>query len=327
MSLVENIISPIRYLFKQQKKAILLALFATVMFVIVFFPYDDLSDLITELIAEKSQNQVFVQFDELGVGFLPPSIKMSNVEVDAQVLPATLKAGTMRLAPSIAGFLAFSPGFSATIEDVMKGDLSLSYRAGKKVNENVQLQKIDLGLEKIDLKSLANFMSLPVNLGGVISAQFEAQIDPNFVEQPDGEVQIRINKFHLAEGTVPTAMGPILLPTMDLSNVSLRGQMRGAELMIDDGTIGGTGEVLNGRFKGKVGLRLIKQGTQVVPVWGAYEIKIDLSLDRTAEKSFGAFLSLYDRYKSLTGTGSRYALLLKAPNSQAIPTASSYSSF
>lgn len=327
MSVLEKISSSLKYLFGKQKKMIFLALIAAVVFAVLNFPYDDLSDLITEMISKKSQNQVFVQFDQLGVGFLPPSIKMENVAVDAQILPNTLKAGTLRLAPSLAGFLAFNPGFTASIEDVMKGNISLTYRAGKKINDSTQLQKIDLGLRKIDLKSLSGFIGLPVDLEGAVYVQFDAQVDPNFVEQPDGEIEIKIEKFRLPASTIPTMMGPTSLPNMELSSLTLKGQLKGSELLIEDGAIGGKGEALNGRFKGKMGLRFVRQGQQIAPQWSNYEVKIDLSLDRTSEKNFGLFLSFFDKYKTLTGTGSRYALKLSSPNFQTPPTSSPVGTF
>lgn len=327
MSFLETIMSFLRFLFGKQKKSMLVVLIAAIIFSVLYFPYDDLSDLITELIAKNSQNQVFVQFDQLGVGFFPPAIKMQNVAVDAQILPNTLKAGTLRLAPSVAGFLAFSPGFSASIEDVMKGDISLTYRAGKKINDSVQLQKIDLGLRKIDLKSLSGFISLPVDLDGAVYVQFDAQVDPDFVEQPDGAIEIRIEKFRLPASTIPTMMGPTTLPNMELSSILLKGQLKGSTLLIEDGSIGGKGETLDGRFKGKVGLRFTRQGSQIVPIWSSYEIKVDLNLDRTSEKNFGIFLSFFDKYKTLTGTGSRYALKLSAPNFQTPPSSSPMGTF
>src|SRR6185312_1616968 len=123
---------------------------------ILVFPYDDLSDMITELIAQNSQNQVFVQFDDLGIGFFPPSLKMSNVSLDTPILP-TVKAKKLFLAPNIAGLLAFSPGFSASIEDVLKGDIQIDYRSGKKLPNDAREQNVKVSVDKIDLKSLTAF--------------------------------------------------------------------------------------------------------------------------------------------------------------------------
>ncbi len=319
MSAVDKIVGPITYVLKNQKKTILVALISAVVFAVVFFPYDDLSDMITELISKNTQNQVFVQFDHLGVGFAPPSIKMENVEVDARVLPSTLKAGALRISPSIAGLLAFSPGFSAAIDDVMNGQVAMTYRAGKKVNDSLQMQKVVIDLSKINLKDLSKFMSLPVDLEGRVFASLNSQVDPQFVEQPDGALELKIENFNLPSSTIPTMLGPLSISSVKLSNVIVKGQIRNSELIIDDGVIGAPGETLNGRFKGRFGLKLTRQGQQVVPVWSSYEIKVDLSLDKTAEKNFGPLLSFYDKYKSLTGTGSRYTLKLSAPNFRSPP--------
>jgi hypothetical protein len=86
-----TIFGPFFYVLREKKKMILLTILLIPLFAILIFPYDDLSDMITELIAQNSQNQIFVQFDDLGIGFLPPSLKMSNVSLDTPILP-TVKA-------------------------------------------------------------------------------------------------------------------------------------------------------------------------------------------------------------------------------------------
>jgi type II secretion system protein N len=325
MSAAEKIFQPFLYVLRNHKKTILIIGVSAVLFTVVRFPYDDLADLITEQIAKNSQNQIFVQFDELGVGLLPPAIKMSKVSLDTPMLP-TLKAGTLRLAPSIAGFLAFKPGFSASIEDVMKGDIALTYKAGKKINDTTRMQDVDLVMSKVDLKSLSSFAGLPVDLEGQISLDLDTQVDPNFIEQPDGDVAIKINKFKLPP-SIPTMMGAIPTPNTEISSISLKGQLKGADFVIDEGQIGAAGDTINGRLKGHVGLRLVRQGNQIVPEWGAYEFKIDLSLDRAAEKNFGVFLGFYDKFKTITGTGSRYALKLTGANFMSPPEASPAGSF
>jgi type II secretion system protein N len=322
----EELLSPILYVVRNHKKTMLTSLVAAIIFSFIFFPYDDLSDLISELIAKNSQNQVFVQFDQLGIGFFPPALKMSKVSVDSPFVP-TIKAKTLRLAPSIAGFLAFSPGFNASIEDFLKGDIEISYRAGKKVNDNLRLQKVSIDLAKVDLKKLSQFSSLPVDLEGQLSGEFNAQIDPGFTEQPDGEVEITIKQFRLPAATVPTPMGPMPLPETRLTNIKLRGQLKNGQLNIEEGLIGAPGDTLAGKFKGNIGLRLNRMGNQVVPSFSNYEFKIDINLDRSAEKNFGLFLSFYDRYKTVTGTGSRYAFRLTAPNTQVPPEANPLGSF
>lgn len=326
MSSAEKILNPILHVIRHQKKAIAVALISAVVFAILFFPYEDLSDLISEQIAKATQNQVFVQFEDLGIGFFPPSIKMTKVEVDTPVLP-TLKAGALRIAPSIAGLLAFSPGFSASIDDVMSGKIHLSYRGGKKVNESTQMQKVSLSLSSLELKKMSSYAGLPCMMEGPFSADADTQIDPQFVEQPEGEYSLSTGKFHLNPCVLTIQRLPFPLPMLDISSMKIKGEIKAGRLTITEGQIGKTGDTIYGRFKGTMGLRLSMQGRQILPQISNYEFKIDLNIDRSAEKSLGTYLSFYDSYKSLTGTGSRYALTLSAPNTFVPPNASPLGSF
>ena len=326
MSSLEKILQPLLYVIRHQKKMLALALASALFFSIVFFPYDDLSDLISELIAKNSQNQVFVQFDQLGIGFLPPSVKMSNVEVDTPLLP-TLKAGALYLAPSIAGFLAFSPGFSATIQDVLKGDLSLSYRGGKKVNNDLRMQKVSLDVSKVDLSELSKYASLPCKLEGPLSMQVDSEVDPSFVEQPDGEYELSSGKLRVNPCVLVLQRLPFPIPNINLSQIKIRGTIKAGVLAIEEGVLGKAGDTLHGRFKGRLGIRLVRSGSQVIPDISSYEFKLDLNIDKSAEKSLGVYLIPFDSYKTVTGAGARYALTLSAPNTQTPPNASPLGNF
>jgi len=315
----ERILEPIFYVLRNHKKTMLLSLASAGVFTILLFPYGDLSDLITEKIAESSQNQIFLRFDDLGVGILPPSIKMSNVSVASSFLP-TLKAGALYLAPSVTGFLTFKPGFSASIDEVMDGDIHLTYRSGKKVSDRVQMQQVLLELSKIDLKNFSQFASLPVALEGSMNTDLDAQLDPTFIEQPFGDLALHIKKFRLPSSTVPTPIGPTALPSTEFSNIRIKSRLNSGDLVIEEGQFGSSSEPVNGRFKGHVNLRFNRQGSQLVPQWGSYQFKIDFSFNRGAEKDFGIFLSLLDNYKTVTGSGSRYALTLTGNSFYEPPT-------
>lgn len=318
--MISKILNIILYPIRHQKKSIMIISISSTIFTLLFFPYNDLSDYITQMIAKKSQNQVFVQFDELGIGFFPPSLKMSNVALDTPFF-STLKAGALYLAPSIAGLLAFNPGFTASIDEVMKGKINVSYRGGSKVDNKIPMQKIDLNLSRMDLKELSKFADLPVRLEGQVFTDLNALVDLTFIEQPNGELNIQIKKFHLPASTIPTMLGPASLPSTELSIIVLKCHLKNSDLVIDEGQFGAPGEPLNGRFKGRVGLRLNNMDNRLVAEWGDYQFKIDMQLDHTAEKNFGLYLSFYDRYKTLTGSGSRFALTLSGSNFQSPPTA------
>src|SRR5690606_10559800 len=97
-----------------------------------------------------------------------------------------------------------------------------------------------------------------------------------------------------------------------LSQVQLRGTLKNATLDIEKAIIGKPGDTIHGKIKGQMGLRFNRVGNGVQPEFVNYDFKLDLSLDRAAEKNFGVFLSFYDKYKSVTGTGSRYVFRIFA---------------
>lgn len=311
--MLQKILAPFSYLFREQKKLMALMLLMTFVFAILIFPYEDLSDVISELVAKASQNQVFVQFDDLGLGVLPPSLKMTNVALDTPVLP-TIKAKRLYLSPNLAGLLAFSPGFSAEIDDVLKGQVDIDLRAGKKINDNIRLQTAVIRLKEIDLKALTSFLQAPVDLEGRLGADLAGNVDPTFTEQPDGSITVTISNFHLPPSTIPTPMGPYTPPNIEISNVVLKGTIKAGNFEISEGTFGQTGEPINGRIKGRIAVRLRMMGPQLVPDFGAYELKVDLSFDRTTESNFKLFLSFLDKFRTVTGSGSRYAFRLAGPN-------------
>src|SRR5690606_12011490 len=90
---------------------------------LVMFPVDDLGDVVTEKIAQATNNQIFLQFDRLGLAFLPPALEMEEVAVDTPFFP-TLKASSMTLAPALGRLLTFKPGVSFNAEGLLKGNLS-----------------------------------------------------------------------------------------------------------------------------------------------------------------------------------------------------------
>lgn len=321
-----KIFSPFIYLISEKKRLMLFTIFMAPVFAVLIFPYDDLSDMITSLITKNSNGQVYVQFDDLGMGFLPPSLKMSNVSVDTLMAP-TIKAKKIYLAPSIAGLLKFSPGFSANIEDFLKGSVDIDLQGGKKVSDAVKLQNVSIKLKSLSLKSLLNYGQVQVDAEGSLAAAFVAAVDPALIEQPDGEVSIDIDKFKLPASTLPTMLGPVSLPNTEISHISAKGTLKSGNLEITEATIGQAGDTFNGRVKGKIAMRLVRMGSQIVPELGAYEVKIDLNFDRVSEKGYSLFLSLFDKYRTVTGSGSRYAFRLSAQNMNMPPNPSALGSW
>jgi type II secretion system protein N len=311
---------------RKRKKEAAFAFFCFLMFLVLLFPFDDLSDLITEMVAKNTQNQVFLSFDKLGLKILPPGVRMENVTVDTAFMP-TLKTNALALSPSIAGFLSFRPGFVASASGLFSGDLSLTYKTGKEVADGVNFQLVDLGVSDVNLQEVSRFGSLPLELNGQGDAQISAEVDPGFGKQPTGDYEIELKKVRIPPATLSTAMGPIDLPNMEFSGIKLKGRMVAGDFFLEEATLGKPGDGISGRIKGRIRVTLARVGNQVVPRFGAYQFKFDLTFDRAAAQNFGLFLGFYDKYKTLTGNGSRYAFQLSGSALGAPPTDQPLTSF
>lgn len=303
---------------RQRKKQILFAVMSFIFFVFFLFPFEDLADYITEQIAKNTQNQVFMTFSELGISLLPPGLSFDDVSVDTPVVP-TLKASSLSLAPSIASFLAMKPGFVVKADGLFDGDASLSYKTGKEINDELNMQNITIDISDASLNELANFASLPIPMQGSATADINSEVDPSFGTQPTSDYIVTIQNLKIPASTVPTALGPLALPNVSFQNVNLKGRLVNGELFIEESQIGEASDSIHGRIKGKFALNISRIGTRVVPRFGAYELKLDLNFNRQAESELKLFLGFYDKYRTVTGTGSRYAFQLNGSNFQAPP--------
>jgi type II secretion system protein N len=308
------------------KREILLTLLCFVFFLFVLFPVEDLSDLVTEQVAKNTQNQVFLNFKSIGIDLLPLGVTLKSVSVDTPVAPG-IKMASLSLAPSLTGLLTFRPGFVARAEGLFGGSLKLAMKGGKKDDAGSRPQNVDLQVEDINLRQLTSFIEAPVEVLGSGSLAWDGEIDPSFRKQPVAEYVLEIKSLKLPAGSAPTMLGPINYPTIEIRGLRLKGRLVNGELIIEDSSIGQAGDSLSGRIKGKMQMALNPQGGQVRPQFGAYDLKLDLTLNKEIEAQLGIFLSLLDKFKTPTGTGSRYAVQLIGSNFYAPPRTQSYSSF
>lgn len=308
---------------KTHFRKILFVPIAFVFFSIVLFPFDDLGDLVTEKIATGTQNQVFLHFDHLGISFFPPSLKMKNVVVDTPFLPS-LRAGSINLAPALGRLITFKRGVSVQAEDLFKGDYSGSF--GEVSKDNRDMVEFNTSFRGVDLRALTQFFESPWEISGAADLYVErGLIDPEMVEQPKFEVEMRGEKVALPN-TLPSNipfLGGMLLPTMRFSEVSLKGRMINREMVIDLGVLGGENDPFRAKIKGKLEVEFRRGPGGIVPIMGGYDLSINLEMDRNFEADFQKRLPIaYDpltKYKSVTGRGSRFALRVKSPNTYSIP--------
>ena len=150
--MLQKVIDAIVDVFRNHKKKIVFMFASFVIFTIALFPYGDLGDLVTAKVMDLTQNQVYLQFDDMGISIFPsPGVKLDNVYIESVFLPS-LNVKSLALAPSIMGFITLSPGISIRADGFLGGDLSLSAKKGKEISKESFQIDVSANWSQIALK-------------------------------------------------------------------------------------------------------------------------------------------------------------------------------
>ncbi len=308
-----------RNILRFHKLKILSVFFFALIFFVLLFPFNDLSDLVTRKVAEQTRDQVFLQFDQLGFDLYPQiGLGLENVLIETAQFPA-IRAKYLSLAPSITGLLSFRPGFNLKGRGIFKGNLDLDFKTGETLESEGQKTFVDLKVSDLDIAQLGPFLKLPLQTKGQGQARVDFFFDSAFGIQPEGEYQIGIKNLQLLSGSIPTQMGPIVLPQINLTDVILNGRLAGGKFVIEQGQFGSAKDPIQGKIKGQIDLKFENTRAGLSPMFGPYDIRIDINIAQASEKDLSLFLFPLDSQKTKTPTGSRYLVRISGPSFQSVP--------
>ncbi len=310
---MERVIQLFRML-KENKGRIAVMLMSAIVFLLVLFPFDDLSDLISSQVSKVTNNSVYLQFDRLKMSLFPqPGMKLDNVFIEAARVPA-ITTSELVITPSISGLIQQKPFGHVSAKGFLKGDVDLQVSKGSRSDNGVERQKVELKVKKMSLHDLRELANLPVLLKGQLSLETTALADLSFQEQPEVELTLNINQFELPPSNVNTPMGPLTLPDLKISSVELKGRLAAGRFIIETGTIGKSSDELSGTIKGNIGLTINNNGGRLAPQVGAYNFDIDLRTKRTFQDRAALFLTFIDGFKTPLADGSQYKFKVSATN-------------
>lgn len=315
---MERVIQLFRML-KQNKGRIAVMLLSAIVFLLVLFPFDDLSDLISSQVSKVTNNSVYLQFDRLKMSLFPqPGMKLDNVFIEAARVPA-ITTSELVITPSVTGLIQQKPFGHVSAKGFLKGDVDLQVSKGSRSDNGVERQKVELKVKKMSLHDLRELANLPVLLKGQLNLETTALADLSFQEQPEVELTLNINQFELPPSNVNTPMGPLTLPDLKISSVELKGRLAAGRFIIETGTIGKNSDELSGSIKGNIGLTISNNGGRFAPQVGAYNFDIDLRTKRSFQDRAALFLTFIDGFKTPLADGSQYKFKVSATNPQMPP--------
>ncbi len=322
-----KIFSPITALFRFHKLKMLGVVAFVLLFTILFFPYDDLSDLATAKVSQATNNSVYLQFDTLDLGFVPPGVAMGNVSVETTTLPA-IKAGHLALSPWLSGLVVGKQGGSVDAKGIFGGIVAADFREGEKGKSGARVNNIAVDAKGIKLPELAKFLATGnlafFLLQGVLDLSTQLQIDPAFDTQPSGDVGFKIDNFSLPGQTLRIAMAPgsapmpLALPEVKLGNTKMTAKMENGALQIQDLSFGND-STLAGKVTGTLGVTFHRSPAGVQPIVGSYDLRVNLKLPKAfvqANEKAGlslAFAMLPPTARKETAKGTELAFRVQPP--------------
>lgn len=283
----------------------------TIAFVIMMFPLNEVSDLVTTQVYKGTGSQVYLQFEELELGFLPsPGLAMGQISLEVAPLPPLLLR-RLEVKPSLLGLLLQRIDAEATAEGLFRGDVKASVKPGRKMENGAATQAVQLQATNINLSDASKFAGLPVQFRGKLGLNLDGIIDPSFSNQPDITLDLQTSAFELMPTTINSPMGPVAVPEIKLGRLNLKGRLSAGQFLIEDGKFGQEGDEVSGTVKGRMGLelRLLGNGS-VVPVATNYEFNIDMGAKKSFEDRAQLLLILIQNHRQPEADGGRYRFTL-----------------
>ncbi len=331
---MSQIFTPIKNLFRFHKLKILGVLAFALLFTILIFPYDDLADVATTKISQMTNNNVYLQFDTLELGFFPPGVSMDNVAIETPTLPS-IKASHLAVSPWLAGMLLGKQGAAVDAQSLFGGAVAADYRDGEKVKSGERAKNIAVDAKGLKLPALSTFLRdsglLTLLLQGTADLSTQLMIDPSFETQPNGEVGLKVDNLTLPSQTLQVTMAPgsppmpLPVPELKLGVTKLNAKMQDGSLQIADLAFGND-STLSGRVSGQMAVSFHKTNIGVQPTVGTYDLKVNLKLPKefvAANEKAGlslAFAMLPPAARKDTAKGTELAFRIQPPGpGQGVP--------
>ena len=189
-----------------------LTLSSSILFLVWLFPFSDLSDLVTTVVARATGNQIFVQTEKLDLHFVPqPAISASQISIETSM--PLLEAKWVKVTPGIfttllnlGTFMKASSGdpeasrqamskvsLSIDAEGVLGADVDMAIAPGKKSEQGHERSRLTLEVENLDLAKAQSWAELSLKMKGEAEFSTDMLLNFDFSDQPEGDFNL---KFH-----------------------------------------------------------------------------------------------------------------------------------
>lgn len=309
---MNSIIRFFRFLISNIGK-ITLTLLCVVVFGLLIFPFGDLSDAISTKVLNMTNNQVYIQFDQLHVNPLSPSVNVENLSLETPQINA-LNIKQLSAQPSLTALIQRQPGGKIIAEGILSGRASIQLLPSPLKDKSGQsLSSLNLSLENISLKDLKESLSLQLPLSGKLSLGSQSHIDLAFNEQPEGDLNLKIQKFEMPTTSINLSeFGSLNLPEIKFSSINLKSKFQSGKYTIENGQLGTPEDEFYGTIKGDIDLIIKNNNGSMSPVVSSYNLSLDLLAKPSFEERASFFLAFISQFQKPEESGKRYKFKLSS---------------
>ncbi len=300
--MMNGIVRFVRFILVNKWK-FLLTFTLTIWFMVLLFPFNDLNDTVTNQVSKLTNNQVFLQFDKMNFNPFSSTLSFEKVFVETPQI-STISTEELSVSPSLAALIARKPGGTIKAQGFLKGDVEINLKPLPKSENGIEKSRIEIAGRNINLKDLRELAGLSLPIKGKLQFNSVGIADLALAEQPDVDLSMIIQNFELPPSSVSLQdMGRINLPEIKLGQVELKGKLAAGKFVIETGKVGTAKDDFSGDIKGDMGLTFQNMNGQIVPIFGSYNISLDLKTNRAFKERAKFFLSFLDGYKTDTPNG------------------------
>lgn len=316
MNLLEYIIRFFKYLNKHKSK-VFVFIVAIFTFTFLLFPFDELGDLVGQQISKATNNQVYLQFQNMDISLLPtPALNLNQVYLETAFAP-TLTTQELLIRPSLWGMIRQQPYGTIKSKGFLSGQIETHVNSGTKTESGTERHQIKIQASEMNLNDLKKILSLNFDFSGQADLNAEIQSDFEMKEQPEGDFTLHVKKLDIPTNSINMGGDILVLPDLVLSDVKIKGRLTGGQLIIEEGQIGNNKDDLYGQIKGNLGLNM---SPTLRPLLSSYSFNVDLTATSKFQNKASLFLMFLDSTKTAAAGGNtKYTFKISAPSFSSPP--------
>jgi type II secretion system protein N len=299
------------------KMKIFLFFIFTVGFCLVLFPLTELGE---KVVSEAGSSGIYLEFEKMELHFFPtPSVVMDSVLAETPMIEQ-LEITKLQVTPSVLSLLEFvlakklKPRGHISADGFFQGHLDVNVSSSSKIKDP-QALNVELLYENFDVKMISQTFGSqwPLTPSGQGSVKALIDLEPSMKAQPEGTLEVQMQKFMIPQFELPTDFGPMQIPGLGFEKMVLKGQLKNGRLTLKETSLGSGQDELIIKLSGDVDVRIFPGGS---PVVNYYNLAVDILMKRSMITKLGptatALQTLLGKYSSLSGENQRFAFRIQA---------------